>query len=59
MITLQFLKSRLLDITDNCFFNKNGKRKYAYLVNITLLNITLIPHTSTPKLKLKRCWNSS
>ena len=26
------LKSRLLDIIDNCFFNKNGKRKYAYLV---------------------------
>jgi hypothetical protein len=26
------LKSRLLDIIDNCFSNKNGKRKYAYLV---------------------------
>jgi hypothetical protein len=26
------LKSRLLDIIDNCFFNKNGKRKYSYLV---------------------------
>jgi hypothetical protein len=56
------LKSRLLDIIDNCFFNKNGKRKYSYLVishqKITLLNITLIPRTSTPKLKSKRCWNS-
>jgi hypothetical protein len=26
------LKSRLLYIIDNCFFNKNGKRKYSYLV---------------------------
>jgi hypothetical protein len=26
------LKSRLLDIIDNCFVNKNGKRKYSYLV---------------------------
>jgi hypothetical protein len=26
------LKSRFLDIIDNCFFNKNGKRKYSYLV---------------------------
>jgi hypothetical protein len=25
-------KSRLLDITGNCLFNKNGKRKYSYLV---------------------------
>jgi hypothetical protein len=26
------LKSRPFDIIDNCFFNKNGKRKYSYLV---------------------------
>ena len=26
------LKSRLLDIIDSCFFNKNGKRKYSYFV---------------------------
>jgi hypothetical protein len=26
------LKSRLLDIIDKCYFNKNGKRKYSYLV---------------------------
>jgi hypothetical protein len=26
------LKSRLLDIIDDCLFNKNGKRKYAHLV---------------------------
>jgi hypothetical protein len=26
------LKSRLLDIVDNCFFNKNGKSKYLYPV---------------------------
>jgi hypothetical protein len=26
------LKTQLLDIIDNCFFNKNGKRKYSYLV---------------------------
>jgi hypothetical protein len=56
------LKSRLFNIIDNCFFYKNGKRKYSYLVishkkNYTLLNTTLIPRTSTPKLKLKRCWN--
>jgi hypothetical protein len=34
------LKSRLLDIIDNCFYNKNGKRKYSYIRNTTLLNIT-------------------
>ena len=26
------LKTRLFDIIDSCFFNKNGKRKYSYLV---------------------------
>jgi mRNA-degrading endonuclease RelE of RelBE toxin-antitoxin system len=26
------LKSRLSDIIDNCFFNKNERRKYSYLV---------------------------
>jgi hypothetical protein len=26
------LKSRVLDIIDNCFLNKNGERKYPYLV---------------------------
>jgi hypothetical protein len=28
-------KSRHLDINDNCFFNKNGKRKYSYLVGMS------------------------
>jgi hypothetical protein len=32
---------------------------WSVIRNITLLNITLIPRTSTPKLQLKRCWNSS
>jgi hypothetical protein len=31
-IPLDKLKFRLLDIIDNCFLNKNGKRKYSYLV---------------------------
>jgi hypothetical protein len=55
------LKSRLLDIIDKCFFNKNGKKEYSIHItrNTTLLNITLIPRTSTSKLKLRRCSNSS
>ncbi|XP_055999510.1 uncharacterized protein LOC130047876 [Ostrea edulis] len=28
------LKTRLFEIIDSCFFNKNGKRKYSYLVII-------------------------
>ena len=43
-------------------FTKMGKGNihisWSVTRNITLLNITLIPRTSTPKLKLKR-WNSS
>jgi hypothetical protein len=42
---------------------KMGKRnihiKWSVIRNITLLNITLIPRTSTSRFKLEICWNSS
>jgi hypothetical protein len=32
LIIVDELKSRPLEIIDNCFFNKNGKNKYSYHV---------------------------
>jgi hypothetical protein len=52
------LNSRLLDIIDNCFFKKKREQEI-FIAGITLFNNTLIPHISTLKLKLKRCWSSS
>ena len=58
------LKNRLFGIIDSCFFNKNGKRKYSYLVvnhsrMYFVIHATPTPCTSTLKLTLKRCWGSS
>jgi hypothetical protein len=57
------LKSWLFDIIGDWFSNKNGKRNIhiylSFIKNITLLITTLIQCTSTSKMKLKRCWNSS
>ena len=39
------LKTRLFDIIDNCFFNKNGKRKYKYLVIGHRMNYFVVHHS--------------
>jgi hypothetical protein len=57
------LKSRLLVSLTTASFTKNWKRKYPHLVTSHqkryFANTILIPRTTTPKLKLKRCWNFS
>jgi len=39
------LKNRLFDIINNCFFNKNGKRKYKYLVIGHRINYFVVHHS--------------
>jgi hypothetical protein len=47
------LKSRLVDIIDNCFSNKNGERKYSHLVISYQKHYFVKYHSDTPKLKSK------
>jgi hypothetical protein len=42
------LKTRLFSIIDSCFFNKNGKRKYSYLV-VQLTYVVIHDSDSTHK----------
>jgi hypothetical protein len=57
------LESRLLDIIDTCFFDKNGKRKCAYLVISHQIHYFVKYHSDSMhkyyEVEIKRCWNSS
>ena len=55
------LKSKLKAIINQCFFHKNGNRRFQYVVigykDTYFIQITLMHHKNTQMQMSLRCWN--